>query len=152
MVPFFDIFKIQEDGSLRWCEAADNLEAAKTRISALAEAIPAQYMVVNHENGQKLIIDGSATAPQPGTIDRHTTRRPKYHICRVDNENLRWVEQVEDLQAAELRVKTLKSAYPADYLVLDYDPQEDVLPPWVPLTCILAPCLIGSVALASIFV
>jgi hypothetical protein len=147
MVPLFDIFRIQEDGALRWCEAADSLESAKARVRALAEFAPAQYILVNQQTGQKLIIDPCNPAvPQPPG-PRVATRRPKYHICRIDKENLRWVEQVEDLQRAEIRILELKSAQPADYLVLDYDPDADVAPPWLPLTCVLANYLITSFAL-----
>ena len=152
MVFLFDIFKIQVDGALRWCESADSLESAKARVAALADSAPAQYVLVNQQTGQRLIIDPSYPAPPGPPKPPEATPRPKYHICRVENENLRWVEQVDDLQRAEARIRALKSAHPADYLVLDYDPEEGIFPPWMPLTCVLANCFIGSLALAFVFV
>ena len=144
MPPLFDIFRIQQDGALRWCESADSLESAKARVAALAEFAPAQYVLVNQQTGQKLIVDPCHSALPEPPRPQVAMRRPKYHICRIDSENLRWVEQVEDLQRAEVRIQELKSAQPADYLVLDYDPDADIVPPWLPLTCVLANYLISS--------
>jgi hypothetical protein len=151
MVPLFDIFKLQKDRSLRWCEAADTLEAARIRVAALGELSPAEYVIFNQQTGQRVVIEVGGLMPQPQTSTPQLAhRRATLHICRVDNEKLRWVEQVGDLHSAETRIKQLKSSHPGDYLVLDYDPQEDVTPPWMPLTCVLANYLISSVALGYV--
>jgi hypothetical protein len=151
MVLPFDIFKLQKDGSVRWCEAVDTFEAAEARVAALARSAPAQYIIFHQQTGQKVIIDcsrGSSAAQTP--TPRAPARRPTYHICRVENENLRWIEQVDTLQAAQARIKELKAAHPADYVVLDYDPHEGEPPPWMPLTCVMANYLISSVVLRFI--
>jgi hypothetical protein len=51
-----DIFKIGEDGTLHRVEAAMNLEIAKVRVRALAEAFPGEYVVLDLTTGQKLSI------------------------------------------------------------------------------------------------
>ena len=57
--PLFDIFQLQQDNSLRWCEATDTLEAAHARILVLGKSAPGQYIIVNQQSGQKLVIDAS---------------------------------------------------------------------------------------------
>ena len=57
MVPPFDIFKLQKDGSLRWCETADTVEAAKARVTALAETSPARYIIFDQQTGDRIVID-----------------------------------------------------------------------------------------------
>ena len=152
MLPLFDIFKMQNDGSLRWCEAVDTLEAAKVRVTELARSFQTQYVIFNQQTGEKIVIDACNLASASQTSKRDTTtKRPTYHICRVENEKLHWIEQVDDLRGAEARIKALKSAHPGDYIVLDYDPQESATrPPWVPLTCLMANYLISSAALGCI--
>lgn len=148
MVPHFDIFQIQKDGSLRWCEAADTLQAARARVTELAQSFPGQYIIFNQQTAERLIIDAYNPASVQTSNPPATTKRSAYHICRVENEKLRWIEQVDDLQSAEARIKALKSSHPADYLVLDYDPEQSLTPPWLPLTCVLANYLIGSATVA----
>ena len=51
-----DIFKLGEDGTLHRVEAARDLETAKARVSALAEAFPGEYVILDLTTGQKLSI------------------------------------------------------------------------------------------------
>jgi len=55
MFPPFHIFKMQSDGSLRWVEAAADVERAKSRASALAASWPGEYVIKNL-NGEKISI------------------------------------------------------------------------------------------------
>ena len=137
LVPF-DIFKVEKDGSLRWCEAAETFEAARARIELLhaSLAAAAQYVILNQETGQRTVVERSGPAPSqtPPASPSHVL----YHICRVDKEKLLWVEGAETLQIAEARVKLLKAFCPGDYLVLDYNPERgDPFGPWPSLTCML---------------
>ena len=47
MFPPFHVFKVQSDGSLRWVEAAANVERAKARAKALAASSPGEYVISN---------------------------------------------------------------------------------------------------------
>ena len=47
MFPPFHIFKVQNDGSLRWVEAAADVERAKARAKALAASTPGEYVISN---------------------------------------------------------------------------------------------------------
>jgi hypothetical protein len=47
MFPPFHIFKVQSDGSLRWVEAAVDVERAKVRAKALAASSPGEYVISN---------------------------------------------------------------------------------------------------------
>lgn len=140
MIPVFDIFRTEPDGSLRWCEAANSLEAARVRVRQLAGSFPTKYVIVNQETGERVIEGDSPPASDPSQARKAAgATRGWYHICRVDKEKLRWVEAAETLQIAEARIKVLKAFYPGDYLVLDYNPERsDSPPPWTPLSVLLS--------------
>jgi hypothetical protein len=55
MFPSFHIFKVQSDGSLRWVEAAADVERAKARAEVLAASAPAEY-VISNLTGEKISI------------------------------------------------------------------------------------------------
>ena len=62
MVPPFDIFKV-DTGSIRWLEAAEDLERAKARVKILAATSPGEYFIFNHETGKRVSIK-----PEPKRI------------------------------------------------------------------------------------
>lgn len=139
MIPSFDIFRIERDGSVRWCETAGTLEAAEARVRELGESAPGQYVIFNQQSGERTVFGvPSEAAPTPPN-DSARPGSAWYHICRVDKEKLRWVEAAESLQIAEARIKVLKAFYPGDYLVLDYNPERSDSPaPWTALTFVLS--------------
>ncbi len=55
MIPRFDIFRVDSDGP-RWLEAAADLEGARARVNLLATASPGEYLIANHETGEKISI------------------------------------------------------------------------------------------------
>jgi hypothetical protein len=55
MFPTFPIFKVQSDGSLRWVDAAADVERAKARAKALAVSSPGEYIISNL-TGEKISI------------------------------------------------------------------------------------------------
>jgi len=55
MFPPFHIFKVPSDGSLRWVEAAADVERAKARARALAGSSPSEY-VISNLTGEKISI------------------------------------------------------------------------------------------------
>ena len=55
MLPPFHIFKVQSDGSLRWMEAAVDVERAKTRAKVLAASAPGEYVITNM-TGDKILV------------------------------------------------------------------------------------------------
>ena len=59
MVPPFHIFKVQSDGSLRWVEASEDVEHAKSRAQALAASAPGEY-VISSLTGEKTSIKSPA--------------------------------------------------------------------------------------------
>jgi hypothetical protein len=137
MIPVFDIFRTEANGSVRWCEAANSLEDARNRIRELAEVTPAEYVILDQQTGQRVSVQRSdPISPKPASA---AGTRGWYHICRVDKEKLRRVEAAETLQVAEARIKVLKAFYPGDYLVLDYNPERSDSPaPWTPLSVVLS--------------
>lgn len=55
MLPPFHIFKVQSDGSLRWMEAAVDVERAKARATVLAASAPGEYVITNM-TGDKILV------------------------------------------------------------------------------------------------
>ena len=55
MLPPFDIFKVEGSG-LRWMEAAADLECAKARVKVLAASSPCEYIILNQNTGEKILI------------------------------------------------------------------------------------------------
>lgn len=55
MFPQYHIFKVQSDGSLRWVEAAADVERAKARAKAFAGSSPSEY-VISNLSGEKISI------------------------------------------------------------------------------------------------
>jgi len=55
MLPPFHIFKVQSDGSLRWMEAAVDVERAKACAKVLAASAPGEYVITNM-TGEKISV------------------------------------------------------------------------------------------------
>ncbi len=94
MLPPFHIFKVQNDGSLRWVEAAENVERAKMRAKALAASSPGEYVITNL-SGEKIVIKspGRQIVFQIGYDEKDLNaraelfRRCGHHVISVpDNE------------------------------------------------------------------
>jgi len=56
MVAPFDVFKHEPDGSLRWCGAFPDLEAAKDKVRELLVSSPGKYLILSQTTGEKLYI------------------------------------------------------------------------------------------------
>ena len=62
MIPPFDIFRTEADGSVLWQEAATTLEEAKARAQQLAKNLPGEYLILSHPTGNKLIVKSDPAA------------------------------------------------------------------------------------------
>jgi len=49
----FDFFKIAQNGESVWLEAAQSLDAATARVTALRESFPGDYMILSQSTGQE---------------------------------------------------------------------------------------------------
>ncbi len=69
MTARFDLFRMEADGGVRWCESAETLEDAKARIQRLAALSPGQYLVLNQGTGAKLVftLDGPSAIADSAT-------------------------------------------------------------------------------------
>jgi hypothetical protein len=56
----FDIFQLDRAG-VRWLESADSLDHAKTRIHELAVSSPGEYLLLDHNTGDRLVIKPELT-------------------------------------------------------------------------------------------
>jgi hypothetical protein len=57
MLDPFDVFKVEQNGSVRWLRAIADLERAKSYvIKILVIAAPADYLILNQRTGERVII------------------------------------------------------------------------------------------------
>jgi hypothetical protein len=56
MVAPFDVFVHEPDGSLRWCGAFLDLEAAKDKVRELLASSPGKYLILKQSTGENLYI------------------------------------------------------------------------------------------------
>jgi hypothetical protein len=57
MLPPFDLFKIDTDGTTRWLEAAETLDAAKTQVNELLKLHPtAEYMIFSQQTQNRICV------------------------------------------------------------------------------------------------
>jgi hypothetical protein len=59
MLPPFDIFRVESAG-LRWMEVAADLERAKARVKLLAASSPGEYVILNQNTGEKILVKSPA--------------------------------------------------------------------------------------------
>jgi hypothetical protein len=60
MLDPFDIFKLEQNGSVRWLRAIPDLERAKSYVSkVLVVAAPADYLILNQRTGVRIIIQAA---------------------------------------------------------------------------------------------
>jgi hypothetical protein len=56
MFPPFDIFRVTSDGKVIWMATADDLQSAQRRIRILMASQPSDYLIHNHETGDKTVV------------------------------------------------------------------------------------------------
>jgi hypothetical protein len=64
MTARFDIFRIETNGGVRWHQSAETLDEAKAQIQQLAALSPGQFLVLNQETGNKLIVPADGASPE----------------------------------------------------------------------------------------
>jgi hypothetical protein len=63
--PAFDIFRLQKDGVLLWCDVAQTLEIAKLRVQSLSISSPGRYVILSQNTGKQTVLEpDSAGAPR----------------------------------------------------------------------------------------
>src|ERR1700676_1439358 len=56
MAPSLDIFRIDPGGRVFWCGAVRNFVAAKARIQMLAVSSPGEYLIVDEDSGNRILV------------------------------------------------------------------------------------------------
>ena len=64
MIPPLEIFRVEKDGALVWCESVSTVEAGKARIDDLAVKTAAQYVIVSISTGHRRIFGISGHLPR----------------------------------------------------------------------------------------
>jgi hypothetical protein len=66
MTPGFDIFQTEPGGQVLWRGTAPTLEEARARIQELSVSSPGDYLILNPNTGDKIILkfDGKASGPR----------------------------------------------------------------------------------------
>jgi sarcosine oxidase gamma subunit len=73
MIPPYDIFKTEPNGSSRWIEAASTLDGAKARAQTLAAVSPGEYLIVSQRTGNRLVMksNGAGEAARNQSASSH---------------------------------------------------------------------------------
>jgi hypothetical protein len=66
MIATFDIFRI-ESKSVRWLDTAASLEEAKKLVRGFAAKVPAEYLVLNQQTGNKFFINADISVADAET-------------------------------------------------------------------------------------
>ena len=78
----FDIFQLEAGGRLLWLEAAANLENAQLRVRELAKSEPTEFVIVNLETGDKLIMNRNVRNRSRSTVGAlHSSTRCAPPAC-----------------------------------------------------------------------
>ena len=119
MLPRFHIFKVQSDGSLRWMEAAVDVESAKACAKVLAASAPGEYVITNM-TGEKISVKfpPRRIMIQIGYDEKELKVRAEL-FRRVGHE----VISVADNEAAK---KALTSIHNVDVFVVGYTAPEQI--------------------------
>jgi hypothetical protein len=64
MVAPLDVFRQEPDGSLLWCGAFPDLEAAKAKVHELLASARGEYFIFSQTTGHKLFITPDAASPE----------------------------------------------------------------------------------------
>ena len=68
MLDPFDIFKMEQNGTVRWVRATSDFERAKSYVvKILVIAAPADYLILNQRTGERIIIQ-AATRQRDGRL------------------------------------------------------------------------------------
>jgi hypothetical protein len=56
MIPPFDLFRTEADGSVKWLGVCADLDAAKSRVIELSLALPSEYFIFSQTTGRRMFI------------------------------------------------------------------------------------------------
>jgi len=56
MAPSLDILRIDPNGRVLWCGAVESFVAAKARIEKLALCLPGEYLIVDQDTGDRVLV------------------------------------------------------------------------------------------------
>ena len=72
MIPPFDLFRTEADGTVKWQGVCADLDAAKSRVLELSAALPAKYFISSLTTGNSLFIkpDGQSSDRPRGREER----------------------------------------------------------------------------------
>jgi len=73
MLDPFDIFKVEQNGSVKWLRGIADLERAKSYvIKILVIAAPADYLILNQRTGERIVIQAASEEPDH-RLDLHAS-------------------------------------------------------------------------------
>jgi hypothetical protein len=78
MIAPFDLFRTEDDGSVKWLGVCEDLDAAKARVMELSLKLPAEYFIYSQTSERKLFIkqDGQVSerpnVVKAGAVNEHS--------------------------------------------------------------------------------
>jgi hypothetical protein len=97
----FDIFQIESGGSMRWLETLEDMDDAKARIQDLGLLSPGEYIILDQQTGNKLVITvrAAAEAPWPSRSSLQAWEK-LYREAREEGDPLRLLEKISAAESA----------------------------------------------------
>src|SRR4030088_2008723 len=97
----FDIFQIESGGSMRWLETLEDMDDAKARIQDLGLLSPGEYIILDQQTGNKLVVTvrAAAEAPWPSGSSLQVWQK-LYRQAREEGDPLRLLEKINAAESA----------------------------------------------------
>ena len=67
MIPPFDLFRTEVDGSVKWLGVCADLDAAKARVIELSVGLPGEYFIFSQATKRKLFIKCNGQVSERGS-------------------------------------------------------------------------------------
>jgi hypothetical protein len=71
MLDPFDIFKMEQNGTVSWVRATSDFEHAKSYVNTVLAVAPADYLILNQRTGERSIIE-AATKQRDRGLNIHS--------------------------------------------------------------------------------
>jgi hypothetical protein len=68
MIPPFDLFRVETDGSVKWVGVCADLEAAKVRVRNLSMRFPGEYFIFSQKSERRVFITTDGQLSEPAKI------------------------------------------------------------------------------------
>ena len=96
-----DIFQVESGGSVRWLKTANNIEEAMARVQDLGLHSPGEYIILDQQTGNKLVITAGEGAGAPTrSLSRLRTWEKLYQEARGEIDTQKLMDRTSAAESA----------------------------------------------------